>query len=254
MAVRPPQSIEEWRVWEDACIQAGHREYIPENIGFTAWPDGVTQGPSWLILAQDHPFAGYEICWRCIAEAQKYPLPEGFPHRRSEYVTCWAPPEGDADTEDLQPDSGPAEDSAPADGGNVEESPFHRPQATDTGNLFWPPPGWSSRLEAWRQQYQGEFPEAQRPVHEPPWVITEDGRHAYAEGLPAPPYVEGLQFERHPQPPEPWQGFPSWTDDASAAEPVQADLTEREAQHDAQPVQAHPAEDEDRQPAADEEP
>jgi hypothetical protein len=47
---------------------------------------------------------------------------------------------------------------------------------------------------------------------------------------------------------------PSWTDDASAAEPVQADLAEREAQHDAQPVQADPAEPEDRQPAADETP
>lgn len=257
MAVRPPHSAEEWRVWQDACIQTLRRDLLPEDIHIRSWPDGVTQGASWLPFAEDHPFKGYEFCWRCVAEASGFPSGEVVPHRRARHVLCWAPPEGNADPEDTQPDPGPAEDSAPADGGNVEESPFHRPQATDTGNLFWPPPGWSSRLETWRQQYQGEFPEAQRPVHEPPWRITEDGRHAYAEGL-------------RPHPLAPWWNLaedgrvlakdfrdewpPSWTDDAPAAEPVQADLTQREAQHDAQPVQAHPAEDEDRQPAADEEP
>lgn len=249
MAVRPPHSAEEWNVWQDACIQTNRRDLIPKDIGIRQWPDGITQGPGWLILAEDHPFAGFEICWRCIAEAQGFPLSEGLPHRRTGGVICWGPAERNQAPDDTEQDPRPAEDSAPADGRSVEESPFRKPEATDTGNIFWDPPGWSSQLGDAALK-----PEVSRPVHEPPWRIGPNGKHPYAEGLPTPPYVEGLQFERHPQPPEPWQGFPSWTDDAPAAEPVEADLTERAAQYNAQPVEAHPAEDEDRQPAADEEP
>lgn len=242
MAHWTPNSAEEWSLWQDACIQTNRRHLIPEDIRIRNWPEGFPEGPSWIPLAKDHPFAGSEFCWRCVAEAQDFPCCEAVPHRRARHVICWAPAEGDEAPVHAEQDTSPAEDRAQSD---------QRPEVTDTGNIFWPPPGWA---------------QPNVPVHEPPWVIGEDGRHRYAKPEDAQPHPlapwwtvadfkpEDLRFERHPQPPEPWQGFPSWTDDAPAAEPVQADLAQREAQHDTQPVQAHQAEDEDRQSGTDEAP
>ena len=91
MAVRPPHSREEWEVWTDACIQTNRRHLIPEDIGIRVWPEGITQGPSWFTLAEDHPFKGAEFCWRCIAEAQGFPAFEVIPHRRTELSASASP-------------------------------------------------------------------------------------------------------------------------------------------------------------------
>lgn len=274
MAVRPPHSAEEWSIWQDACIQTNRRHFLPQDIHIRSWPEGFPEGPSWLPLAEDHPFKGTEWCWRCVAEAQGVPDAEAVPHRRAKHVICWGPAEGNEATEHAEQDPGSSSESLPAgvrtvEGASVratkldasgrpvgaaeafgsglvrfeaEESDF-----ADTGTLFWPPPG-RTRPHA-------------VPVHEPPWIIGPDGRHRYAEP-PSPDAVravrrmaEGLGLPEEISSPDFRDSWPpSWTDDASAAEPVPADLAERAAQHDPQPLEAHPAEDEDRQPAADEEP
>lgn len=264
MAVRPPHSAEEWSIWQDACIQTNRRHFLPQDFHIRRWPDGFPSGPGWLPLAEDHPFKGSEFCWRCVAEASGLAGCEVVPHRRAEHVICWGPAEGNPDPEDTEPDPGPAVEvttsgqrvieaasvrvqkldasgrpvGEPEDLGSasVAFGIAEEPEAADTGNLFWPPPGWSVSVplppEAFRRLH-GYPPEPVRhPVHEPPWYIGEDGRHRYAEDFR-----------------DSWP--PSWADDAPALEPVPPYVPEREAQHGAEPVEADPAEDEDRQPGTD---
>jgi hypothetical protein len=135
MATRPPHSAEEWEVWVRQAKRY-RADWLPEDIGIRDWPEGITQGPGWFTLAEDHPFTGAEFCWRCIAEAQGFPAFEVIPHRRTEHVICWGPSEGNEAPEDPEPNAGPAEPPTGWSDRIIEASRF-RPEVTDTGNLFW---------------------------------------------------------------------------------------------------------------------
>ena len=117
----PPRTLAQWRHWAEK-----HPDSIPEDIGIRNWPEGQTEGPSWIPLANDHPLKGSEFCWRCIAEAQGFPT-GAVPHCSWPYVICWIEQEqtgGNAYTKDPDPDAIPPEPGLPSD-------------YTDTGSFFW---------------------------------------------------------------------------------------------------------------------
>ena len=101
----PPRTLEDWRIWEDACIQTNRRDWLPSpetlRIGFPYRGDWV-ESPTWVPAAEDHPFKGRAFCWRCVAEAQGFPTGNA-PHKRD--AICFEA-SGDPDAEDGQPDPG----------------------------------------------------------------------------------------------------------------------------------------------------
>lgn len=223
----PPRTRIDWEVWVDACIRTNRQNWVPGDEISINWPEGFFPevGPGWIPLAENHPFKGTEWCWRCIAEAQGIPV-GAAPHRTQAWVICWRPEEPqppgriepeqasrDPSAEDGKQDQGPARDESSTDWFQAGRDYVRPPDLTDTGQGFWPPV----------------------TVHEEPWAIGPDGR--YQAPVPSP---------------EPWSGFPSWTDDAPAAEPVPADVAERAPLDCAQPVPADEADDADRQPGKDE--
>ena len=102
----PPRTVEEWRVWEDACIQTNRRDLLPGDSIRINWPEGYEPevGPGWIPLAEDHPFKGRDFCWRCLAEASGFPTGDA-PHRR---VDICFEADGDPDAEDDQQDASEA--------------------------------------------------------------------------------------------------------------------------------------------------
>ena len=236
MAAKHPESKYEWQLWQAAVRDTFPEkvaEWLPGNIRIN-WPEDLrpSVGPGWIPLAEDHPFKGHHFCWRCVAEAQGFPT-GGAPHKRD--AICWGAPEAVGIPEPLE--AGPsAEDSQPKqtarvrvelDSGQVihaerawfqrldkEGRPVGERQALHTPPFtgLEPPEPWDG-FPSWRDI------EATAPIHEPPWYITEDGRYAYATPTDEP---------------------------AASREPV------RKALDQAEPVQAHEAEDADRQPGSDE--
>ena len=103
----PPRTLEDWRIWEDACIQTNNRQWLPGDSIRIDWPEGFVPdvAPGWIPLAEDHPFKGRIFCWRCLAEAAGFPASDA-PHKRD--AVCWGPADGDADAEDADPDTGEA--------------------------------------------------------------------------------------------------------------------------------------------------
>lgn len=165
----PPRTLEEWRAWS----RKAKRYWLPTLVRIN-WPENLQSGPGWAPFAYDHPFAGRTFCWRCIAEAEDFPDREGIPHWSK--AICWGPTEGDQAPEHTEPDTFTPEECAAFDRGfGIEDAP----PVADTGNLFWPPPGWSSRAEC-------EYPEESPPVRDyrntwpPTW--TDEADQSIASG------------------------------------------------------------------------
>lgn len=102
----PPRTLEDWRVWEDACIQTNRRDWLPGDSIRITLPEGWRDdwpGIRWTPLAEDHPFKGCDFCWRCLAEASGFAAGSA-PHARDWGAVCFEA-SGDPDAEDGDPDS-----------------------------------------------------------------------------------------------------------------------------------------------------
>lgn len=217
----PPRTIEEWRVWEDACIQTLNRQWLPQGEPSAWWPfdaKGSSEG-FWYPTAKGHPFAGTYFCWRCIAEAQ------GFPPRVTGHVAaddaeilCFQATRNETPV-DSEPDTREAEGGATPDVGvlsaALSDSPLQwqtldvtevRPvfHALEGSPFPWPKPGTPCRIA-----FQG--------------VTLE----ATFGGYVTPDVSEGSFAE---------------------VEPAAPDESERAPQHGAEPVQAHEADHRDTWP------
>lgn len=146
----PPGSAEDWDVWVDACIQTNSRQYLPTDIGLR-WPEGEpwpgNQGVTWIPLAEDHPFQGHSFCWRCIAEAEGWSLPDVVPHAREIGTVCWESSTLDGVQQELSDRDEAAEDSEP-DFCETRLVAITDPsrQAVDTGTFFYVPSATTAHL------------------------------------------------------------------------------------------------------------
>lgn len=232
----PPRTLAEWQTWAAKAKQY-RADWLPKRTD-AFWPR--TGGSCWSPVAEDHPFKGERFCWRCITKASGWKT-RSFAHTKHPGAICWKPPTADRiepeqaarddPTEDGEQDSGQAREvrisdpSRPALASREEVAAWwdagrrivseDRPLGlTDTGQGFWPPIGTPAA------DFRDSWP--------PSWTDFDPTR--YPAGWCAP------------------------SNYAPAAEPVQADQPERTPFHDAQSVEAHPAEDADRQPGTDEAP
>lgn len=196
----PPGSAEEWDVWVDACIQTNSRHYLPTDIGFK-WPEGEpwpsNRGVSWIPLAEDHPFKGCSFCWRCIAEAEGWPLPDVIPHDREIGTVCWEPSPLDRVEQEL---SGRDEAAEDAESDGTEGRPIAavdpaRTQAVDTGTFFYVPKDTTVGLAAEVTPGQIAAVSGQYPGRV--WLVDE-----------ASAILRGVSIDKpQPIPPERWESF-----------------------------------------------
>lgn len=158
----PPRTLEEWEVWYDACVQSNNRQWLPLSWSVRWAEDGGIWGASWLPSAEDHPFTGRWFCWRCIAEATNRGTPGAYTHDDASDAICWAvgtaaeaQPSSDGDADACEGVEGvPADfrDTWPPSWTDHEAADEQQVQApspvADTGNLFWPPPGWATGIRS----------------------------------------------------------------------------------------------------------
>jgi hypothetical protein len=166
----PPRTLGQWL--EFIRWARARPDWFPGKHALSIrWPkewEG-TRGPSWIPLAQDHPFKGQSWCWRCLAEAQGV---EGIavPHDSEGGAICWGGGQAAPSAEDPDPDTGQARLSITADGRQVvsaseawitkldpegqpipgtRERLFPPAEGVDTGTIFYTPPLQSGSIGGW---------------------------------------------------------------------------------------------------------
>lgn len=212
MATKPPQNLQEWQQYQEDCWRAKRPDWIPKAPELT-WPEGYL-------------WQSYKGITFIILGPEDHPL-----QGRSICWRCLAEAQGIA--------PGPV------------------PHAQDVGDTCWstPTPDRVEQLEAPEDRNPFKAPHIRIDLEESPsliapiytervWLTRLD-----AEGRPV-----GERQEFHGtiglEPPEPWDGFPSWTD----AEPVETDLSEWFPEPPAPPVPAHETHDANGQPEEDDQP
>lgn len=204
-----PRTLAAWHRYREECWRRQRPDWIP-YVFRIQWPEGTEVGPTWWSFAPYHPLAGQGFCWRCLADAQGI---EGstVPHIRQRHgVICWSEaPTADGVEQVQAVGNQPAEDGQP-DGKQAG------PELTTLEITFCTPnPEWLKALGADPAQPITIRQDGQPPVQASFVRFTrldEEGRPV------GPPIV-------FPSPPDPWDGFPSWTDDAEA-EPAGPDIAE----------------------------